>query len=70
MTGEYPALRQRMDFADAGYDGVVEPGMTICVERYIGEEGGVEGVKLEEQCLVTDRGVEPLSRFPSEDRLL
>jgi Xaa-Pro aminopeptidase len=70
MTGEYPHLMHRMDFADAGYDGVIEPGMTICVESYIGEEGGDEGVKLEEHCLVTDRGAEPLSRFPFEDRLL
>jgi Xaa-Pro dipeptidase len=56
MTGEYPHLHHRMVFADAGYDGVIERGMTICVESYIGEEGGGEGVKLEEQCLVTDRG--------------
>jgi hypothetical protein len=26
--------------------------------------------QLEQQCLVTDRGLEPLSRFPFEDRLL
>jgi Xaa-Pro dipeptidase len=70
MTGEYPFLCHGIDFAEAGYDGVVEPGMTICVESYIGEEGGDEGVKLEEQCLVTDRGLEPLSRFPFEDSLL
>jgi len=70
MTGEYPHLHHRMDFADAGYDGVIEPGMTLCVESYIGEQGGAEGVKLEEQCLVTERGLEPLSRFPFEDRLL
>jgi Xaa-Pro dipeptidase len=70
MTGEYPHLCHRMDFADAGYDGVIEPGMTICVESYIGEQRGNEGVKLEQQCLVTDRGLEPLSRFPFEDSLL
>jgi Xaa-Pro dipeptidase len=70
MTGEYPYLCHRMDFPDAGYDGVIEPGMTICIESYIGEEGGDEGVKLEQQCLVTDRGLEPLSHFPFEDRLL
>ena len=70
MTGEYPYLYHGMDFDDAGYDGVIEPGMTLCVESYVGEEGGAEGVKLEEQCLVTDRGLEPLSRFPFEERLL
>ena len=25
-----------------GYDGVLEPGMTVCVESYIGEKGGIE----------------------------
>jgi Xaa-Pro aminopeptidase len=70
MTGEYPHLHHRMDFEHAGYDGVIEPGMTLCVESYIGEAGGDEGVKLEEQCLVTERGLETLSRFPFDDRLL
>ena len=31
MTGEYPYLYHRADFGDAGYDGVIEPGMTLCV---------------------------------------
>ena len=70
MTGEYPYLYHRADFPDAGYDGVLEPNMTICIESYIGEEGGSEGVKLEEHCLITETGVEVLSRFPFEDQLL
>ncbi|MCP4330174.1 MAG: aminopeptidase P family protein [Alphaproteobacteria bacterium] len=70
MTGEYPYLYHRMDFAGAGYDGVIEPGMTLCVESYIGESGGREGVKLEEQVLLTDTGTEQLSRFPFEPDLL
>lgn len=70
MTGEYPYLYHRADYAAAGYDGVIEPGMTLCVESYIGAEGGDEGVKLEQQVLVTERGVELLSRFPFEDDLL
>ncbi len=70
MTGEYPYLYHRADFPDAGYDGVIEPGMTLCVESYIGEEGGAEGVKLEQQVLVTGTGIELLSRFPFEESLL
>ena len=31
------------------------------------EAGGAEGVKLEEQVLVTDTGAEVLSRYPLED---
>ncbi len=70
MTGEYPYLYHRMDFPEAGYDGVIEPGMTICVESYIGEEGGAEGVKLEQQVLITETGVELLTHFPFEEELL
>lgn len=70
MTGEYPYLYHRGDFPDAGYDGVIEPGMVLCVESYIGEEGGSQGVKLEQQVLVTGNGIELLSKFPFEEALL
>jgi Xaa-Pro dipeptidase len=70
MTGEYPYLYHREDFDVSGYDGVLEPGMTICVESYIGEEAGGEGVKLEQQLLLTDTETEVLSSFPFEDDLL
>ena len=70
MTGEYPYLYHEMDFEEAGYDGELEAGMTICVESYIGEEGGAEGVKLEQQVLVTADGIELLSSFPFEESLL
>jgi Xaa-Pro aminopeptidase len=70
MTGEYPYLYHHTDYQDAGYDGEILPGMTLCIESYIGEKGGSEGVKLEEQILVTDRGIEILSQFPFEEELL
>ena len=70
MTGEYPYLYHLADFAESGYDGVLEPGMTICVESYVGEEGGEEGVKLEQQALIGDGGIELLSSFPFEQALL
>jgi Xaa-Pro dipeptidase len=44
--------------------------MTICIESYTGEAGGAEGVKLEEQVLVTESGAEMLSRYPFEDETL
>lgn len=70
MTGEYPYLYHSLDFEQSGYDGVVEPGMTLCVESYIGDQGGAEGVKLEQQLLITDSGNELISTFPFEDALL
>lgn len=71
MNGEYPYIVHREDFDRAGYDGVIGPGMTLCVESYIGHEDGGEGVKLEEQLYVHDDGsVELLSDYPFDDRLL
>ena len=70
MTGEYPYLYHRADFPSSGYDGEILPGMTLCIESFIGKERGREGVKLEQQVLITETGVELLSRFPFEEDLL
>jgi Xaa-Pro dipeptidase len=70
MTGEYPYLYHHADFPASGYDGEIQPGMTLCVESYIGEEGGQEGVKLEQQLFVTETGTRLLSLFPFEETLL
>ncbi|WP_136065548.1 M24 family metallopeptidase [Modicisalibacter radicis] len=63
MTGEWPLIAHDMDWDDVGYDGEIEPGMTLCVEAYIGHRDGEEGVKLEEQVLVTETGIERLSSY-------
>ncbi len=70
MTGEYPYVLHAQDLDAHGYDGVLEPGMTLCVESYIGAAGGREGVKLEDQVVVTETGVERLTSFPYEEDLL
>lgn len=70
MTGEYPYLYHHADYPASGYDGDIQPGMTLCVESYIGEDGGSEGVKLEQQLLVTETGTRLLSMFPFEEELL
>ncbi len=57
------------DWQDAGYDGVLEPGMVVCVESYVGRHGGYEGVKLEQQVLITETGHECLSSYPLDQRL-
>jgi Xaa-Pro dipeptidase len=44
--------------------------MTICLESYIGEPGGPDGVKLEQQVLITPAGAEVLSTWPLEDATL
>jgi Xaa-Pro aminopeptidase len=71
LCDEYPHCGYVEDDELAGgYDGTFEPGMAVCIESYIGELGGDEGVKLEEQVLITDTGIERLSSFPYEDDLL
>ena len=44
--------------------------MTICLESYVGEPGGPDGVKLEQQVLITEAGAEVLSTYPLEDTAL
>ncbi|HET6158593.1 MAG TPA: Xaa-Pro peptidase family protein [Dongiaceae bacterium] len=70
MHGETPFIAHAIDFATYGREGVLQPGMVVSVESYIGEKNGREGVKLEEEVLVTEHGPEVISRFPFEDDLL
>lgn len=70
MTGEYPYIVHREDIAEKGYDGVFEPGMTLCIESYIGDERGGEGVKLEQQVYLTETGIELITDYPFDPRLL
>ncbi len=70
LCDEYPAVVYPEDWPACGYDGEFKPGMTLCVESYIGAEGGGQGVKLEQQLLITESGVEPLSDYPFDEDLL
>ncbi len=69
LCDEYPSVPYPEDWESAGYDGVLEPGMVVCVESYVGRHGGHEGVKLEEQLLITETGYEHLSLYPRDARL-
>jgi Xaa-Pro aminopeptidase len=64
LSDEYPAIYYPEDAARSGYDGVFEADMSVCLESYIGEAGGPDGVRLEEQVLLTERGAELLSSYP------
>jgi Xaa-Pro aminopeptidase len=70
LHGETPFIAHAQDYAAYGAEGILEPGMVVSVESYIGEVGGAEGVKLEEEVLITATGHEVISRFPYEDALL
>ncbi|SFU96022.1 M24 family metallopeptidase [Halomonas korlensis] len=70
MHGETPLVAHHMDFDRFSKDGELEPGMVVSVESYIGEVGGADGVKLEEEVLVTETGIAKLSRYPFSEALL
>ncbi|WP_420546725.1 M24 family metallopeptidase [Curvivirga sp.] len=70
LCDEYPSVRYPVDWEHHGYDGILEPGMIVCVESYVGRHGGHEGVKLEEQVLITDDGYEVMSSYPLDERLM
>ncbi len=69
LVDEYPDVVHPLDWNEFTADGVIEENMTLCVESYVGAVGGPEGVKLEDQVLVTASGAERLSTFPFEDDL-
>ncbi|MEO3435243.1 Xaa-Pro peptidase family protein [Inquilinus sp. CAU 1745] len=70
LCNEYPLIVNRQYWEDGGIDGAVEAGMVFCVESFAGEKGGREGVKLEQQILVTETGPELLSTHPLEETLM
>jgi len=69
MSGEYPAVPHLFDDQVQVPDGVIEPGMTLCVESYVGAGDAGCGVKLEQHLLVGEHGPEVLSTFPFDDAL-
>ena len=59
MCDEWPFIPYPdKDYSNGDYTGVFEENMVVCVESYIGEVGGRQGVKLENQYLVTSNGLE------------
>lgn len=62
---EYPVIKY-----DNNYDGEIQQGMVLSIESYVGAVGGQEGVKLEEQILITNHGFEIFSEAPYDNRLL
>jgi Xaa-Pro dipeptidase len=64
LSDEYPVIAFRDHHA-----GEIEDGMVFSIEAYVGVEGDDEGLKLEEQVLVTSSGVEVLSRAPHDEHL-
>ena len=65
LCDEWPMIRYPTDGGQR--EGYFEKNMTITVETYIGKVGGKEGVKLEQQYLVGENGLELMSHHPLEN---
>ena len=65
LCDEWPYIRYPTDRGEEG--GIFEKNMTITLESYIGKVGGKEGVKLEQQYLIGENGLELMSHHPLED---
>ena len=65
LCDEWPAIRYPTDGGERG--GTFQKNMTITIESYIGKVGGKEGVKLEQQYLIGENGLELMSHHPLED---
>jgi len=65
LCDEWPMIRYPTDGGQR--EGHFEKNMTITVESYIGKVGGKEGVKLEQQFLIGENGLELMSHHPLED---
>lgn len=70
LCDEYPCIRYPEDLESFGYEGQLQAGMVLCVEAYVGEVGGKDGIKLENQLLVTETGYELLTNYPFEESFL
>ena len=65
MCDEWPFIPYPdKDYSNGDYTGIFVENMVVCVESYIGEVGGKQGVKLEDQYLVTTEGLKLLTNHP------
>lgn len=69
MSGEWPNIPHHRPGEDYPLEGVLEPGMIICLESYVGWSRSHEGVKLEDQFLILENSVERMSCYRFDERL-
>jgi len=69
LSGEAPNIPPADPARPYALPGEFEAGMTVCVESYIGDPESAQGVKLEDQYLVTPTGAERLTTYPFDPAL-
>jgi Xaa-Pro dipeptidase len=69
MSGEFPNIPHFTPGSEYPLKGMLEPGMIICIESYVGLESSAQGVKLEDQFLIHENTVECMSTYAFDERL-
>lgn len=70
LAEEFPTIQHMPTNAEKyPVDSIIEPGMVICMESYVASEHTSEGIKLEDQFLITDTGAERMSGYRFSDKL-
>ncbi|MDQ3468278.1 MAG: M24 family metallopeptidase, partial [Actinomycetota bacterium] len=69
LSGEAPNIPSAVSGRPYPLPGEFELGMTVCVESYIGDPESAQGVKLEDQYLLTPTGAERLTTYPFDPAL-
>ncbi len=70
LCDEWPLIAYPDTAVPGAFDHVLEPGMVLCVEALVGEEGGGFSIKLEDQVLITEQGFENLTTYPFDPALM
>ncbi len=70
LCDEWPLVAYPDAAVPGAFDYPLEPGMVLCVEALVGEEGGDFSIKLEDQVLITEDGYENLTRYRYDPALM
>ena len=69
MSGDFPNIPHATPGQAYPLAGVLEAGMVVCIESYVGSDAHRQGVKLENQYLITEAGPQLMSGFELGARL-
>jgi len=70
LCDEWPLVAYEDQHVEGAFDYELEPGMVLCVEALVGEDGGAFSIKLEDQVLITEDGYENLTEYPFDTALM
>ena len=70
LCDEWPLVAYPDMMVPGAFDYELQPGMVLCVEALVGEDGGDFSIKLEDQVLVTETGYENLTAYPFDSALM